>query len=52
MEHKGSIPQKVFILYLWFEDYIKWWDDMADIMETNEDNSPVSIDLKNVFHFD
>ena len=23
----------------------KWWDYMADIMETNPDNSPVSIDL-------
>ena len=23
----------------------KWWDFMADIMETNPDNSPVSIDL-------
>jgi len=30
----------------------KWWDYMADIMETNEDNSPVSIDLKTVFHLD
>lgn len=30
----------------------KWWDYMADIMETNEDNSPVSIDLKQVFHLD
>ena len=30
----------------------KWWDFMADIMETNPDNSPVSIDLKNVFHLD
>ena len=28
----------------------KWWDYMADIMETNEDNSPVSVDLKTVFH--
>ena len=28
----------------------KWWDYMADIMETNPDNSPVSIDLKTVFH--
>ena len=25
---------------------------MADIMETNPDNSPVSIDLQNVFHLD
>ena len=30
----------------------KWWDYMADIMETNDDNSPVSIDLKPVFHLD
>lgn len=30
----------------------KWWDYMADIMETNSDNSPVSIDLQNVFHLD
>ena len=30
----------------------KWWDYMADIMETNPDNSPVCVDLKNVFHLD
>ena len=30
----------------------KWWDFMADIMETNPDNSPISIDLENVFHLD
>ena len=30
----------------------KWWAYMADIMETNPDNSPVSTDLKNVFHLD
>ena len=30
----------------------KWWDYMADIMETNPDNSPVSIDLKQLFHLD
>ena len=30
----------------------KWWDYMADIMETNPDNSPVCEDLKNVFHLD
>ena len=30
----------------------KWWDYMADIMETNPDNSPVAIDLPNVFHLD
>ena len=30
----------------------KWWDYMADIMDTNPDNSPVSIDLTEVFHLD
>ena len=31
----------------------KWWDMMADIMEVNpEDNSPVTIPLKEVFHLD
>lgn len=30
----------------------KWWDYMSDIMETNLDNSPVSVDLKMVFHLD
>ena len=30
----------------------KWWDFMADIMETNEDNSPVSMDLPVLFHLD
>ena len=30
----------------------KWWDFMADIMETNADNSPVCVDLQNVFHLD
>ena len=30
----------------------KWWDFMADIMETNPDNSPVSIDHTDVFHLD
>lgn len=30
----------------------KWWDYMADIMETNPDNSPVSVDLLPVFHLD
>lgn len=30
----------------------KWWAYMADIMETNPDNSPVSIDLEEVFHLD
>jgi len=30
----------------------KWWDFMADVMETNEDNSPVAEDLVEVFHLD
>jgi len=30
----------------------RWWKYMADIMDTNADNSPVSIPLKNVFHLD
>lgn len=30
----------------------KWWDFMADIMETNPDNSPVAVDLLTVFHLD
>ncbi|MFN8254413.1 MAG: L-rhamnose mutarotase [Bacteroidales bacterium] len=30
----------------------KWWDYMADIMETNPDNSPVTIPLQKVFHLD
>lgn len=30
----------------------KWWAYMADIMDTNPDNSPVSIPLKEVFHMD
>jgi L-rhamnose mutarotase len=30
----------------------RWWDYMADIMEVNPDNSPVSIPLKEVFHMD
>ena len=30
----------------------KWWDYMADIMETNEDNSPVTVDLVTAFHLD
>ncbi len=30
----------------------KWWTSMADLMETNPDHSPVSIDLVPVFHMD
>ena len=28
----------------------KWWAHMADIMESNPDNSPVAKDLMTVFH--
>lgn len=28
----------------------KWWAHMADIMESNPDNSPVASDLVTVFH--
>ena len=30
----------------------KWWDYMADLMETNPDKSPVCINLDEVFHMD
>ncbi len=30
----------------------KWWHYMADIMETNEDYSPVSKPLEMMFHLD
>jgi L-rhamnose mutarotase len=30
----------------------KWWDYMADIMETNPDNSPVTKPIEEVFHMD
>ena len=30
----------------------KWWDYMADIMDVNPDNSPVSIPLKEVFYME
>lgn len=28
----------------------RWWDYMAPLMETNPDNSPVTVDLVPVFH--
>ena len=28
----------------------KWWAYMADIMETNEDNSPITVPLIDVFY--
>lgn len=30
----------------------KWWAHMGDIMPANSDNSPVSTDLREVFHMD
>ncbi len=30
----------------------KWWKYMADIMETNSDYSPLTKELKEVFHLD
>jgi len=28
----------------------KWWAYMADIMKVNQDNSPISIELEEVFY--
>jgi len=30
----------------------KWWNFMADIMEVNADNSPISIPLQEVFYLE
>ena len=30
----------------------EWWAYMSDVMETNDDQSPVAIPLKQVFHMD
>jgi L-rhamnose mutarotase len=30
----------------------KWWDYMADIMEVNEDNSPISTPLRELFYME
>lgn len=30
----------------------KWWAFMSDIMETNDDNSPVVTPINNVFHLE
>jgi L-rhamnose mutarotase len=30
----------------------RWWASMKDLMATNEDNSPVAIPLKEVFHLE
>jgi len=34
------------------EECRRWWKHMRDIMPTNEDNSPVSRELNEVFHLD
>jgi L-rhamnose mutarotase len=30
----------------------RWWEHMRDLMPTNRDNSPVSEDLREVFHIE
>lgn len=30
----------------------KWWAHMVDVMPSNPDNSPVSVDIDEVFHMD
>lgn len=30
----------------------KWWDYMADLMDVNPDNSPVTVPMEEVFHLD
>jgi L-rhamnose mutarotase len=30
----------------------RWWTFMKDVMPTNADDSPVSVDLREVFHLD
>lgn len=30
----------------------KWWKHMRDVMPSNSDNSPISSELKEVFHLD
>ena len=34
------------------EECRRWWEYMRDIMPTNDDDSPVSRELKEVFHLD
>lgn len=31
---------------------LKWWNYMADLMDTNPDKSPVSIPLRELWHMD
>ena len=30
----------------------RWWAHMKPLMQTNEDNSPIALELKEVFHLD
>jgi L-rhamnose mutarotase len=30
----------------------RWWKFMKDVMPTNADNSPISVELREVFHLD
>ena len=30
----------------------RWWDAMADLMETHPDHAPVAVPLRTVFHLD
>jgi L-rhamnose mutarotase len=30
----------------------QWWEFMKDVMPSNYDNSPISVELKEVFHLD
>jgi L-rhamnose mutarotase len=30
----------------------RWWDHMADIMQVNADNSPCSVELREMFHLE
>ena len=34
------------------EECKRWWAFMKDVMPTNDDNSPVSVELREVFHLD
>ena len=39
-----QLPQKAIVR--------KWWDYMKDLMEYDENDEPVAIELKEVFHMD
>src|SRR4029077_833631 len=40
----ASLPQSPIVR--------KWWNSMAPLMEVHPDNSPVSVELKEVFHLE